>query len=289
MPAHIYSRVGDYDAAAHRNAVAASVDEAYIKSGGGQGIYPLMYYSHNLHFLAVAHAMQGRSADALAAAEKLAAYVGPHVKAMPMLEFFVPTSALLMVRFRQWDAILQSPPAAAEMVVTKAIWHFARGMASAATGKLEPAEKERQAFLTVREAVPADATWDLNSASHVLNIAQHVLEARLALAKGDRKAAVELLRKAAELEDTLNYAEPPGWYLPVRETLGGLLMASGDYAEAEGVFRADLAKNPRSGRSLFGLQESLKGQGQSYAAQLIQQEVQAAWKNADTSLRVEDL
>jgi hypothetical protein len=289
MPAHIYIRVGDYDAAARRNAVAASVDEAYIKNGGGQGIYPLMYYSHNLHFLAVAHAVQGRSGEALAAAEKLAAHVGPHVKAMPMLEFFVPTATLLRVRFRQWAAILQSPPPAAEMVTTKAIWHFARGMASAADGKLEQAERERQAFLTAREAVPADATWDLNSASHVLNIAQHVLEARMAVAKGDQKAAVELLRTAAEMEDALNYAEPPGWYLPARETLGGVLLANGDYAAAEGVFRADLAKHPRSGRSLFGLQESLKGQGKAYAAQLIQQELQTAWTNADTSLRIEDL
>jgi tetratricopeptide (TPR) repeat protein len=289
MPAHIYIRVGDYAAAAHRNAVAAAVDEAYLTNSGAQGVYPLMYYSHNLHFLAVAHAMQGRSADALAAAERLAAHVGPHVKAMPMLEFFVPTSPLLMVRFRQWDAILQSPPPAAEMVITKAIWHFARGVASVASGKLEQAEMERQAFLTARQAVPADATWDLNSANHVLNIAQHVLEARMALATGDRKAAIEHLNQAVELEDALNYAEPRGWYLPVRETLGGVLLASGDYAAAERVFRADLANNPRSGRSLFGLQESLKGQGKAYAAQLLQQELQAAWKNADTPLRVEDL
>jgi hypothetical protein len=289
MPAHIYNRVGDYAAAAHRNAVAAAVDEAYITSGGEQGLYPLMYYSHNLHFLAVAHAMQGRSAEALAAAEKLAAHVGPHVTAMPMLEFFVPTSPLLMVRFRHWDAILHSPPPAAAMVITNAIWHFARGIAFTATGKPESAENERQALLKARQAVPADATWDLNSARHVLNIAQHMLEARMALAKGDRKAAVEFLSQAAPMEDALNYAEPPGWYLPVRETLGGVLLASGDYAAAEKVFRADLGKNPRSGRSLFGLQESLKGQGRSYAAELLQQELQASWKNADIPLRLEDL
>jgi tetratricopeptide (TPR) repeat protein len=289
MPAHIYMRVGDYDAAAHRNAVAASVDEAYIKSRGVQGIYPLMYYSHNLHFLAVARAMQGRSREAATAAEKLAAHVTPHIKTMPTLEFFVPTSLLLRVRFRQWDAIWQSPPPAAEMALTRAMWHFARGMASAATGQTEQAETEWQAFLAARQAVPADATWDLNSASDVLDIAQHVLQGRMAMAKSDRKAAVEVLRKAVELEDSLNYAEPSGWYLPVREMLGGMLLVSGEYGEAESVFRADLANNPRSGRSLFGLQLSLKGQGQSYAAQLVQQELQTAWENADTPLRLEDL
>jgi hypothetical protein len=289
MPAHIYMRVGDYDMAAQRNTLAAAVDEAYIKSRGVQGIYPLMYYGHNLHFLAIAHAMQGRASDAVTAAEKLATHISPHLKAMPMLEYFMPTSMLLRVRFRRWEAILQSPPPEEDMVLTKAIWHFARGMAFTATGQTEQAEQERQAFLVARQAVPADTTWDLNSANHVLDIAQHVLGARMAMAKSQRQPAVELLRKAADLEDSLKYAEPSAWYLPVREMLGGVLLVSGEYGAAESAFRADLANNPRSGRSLFGLLLSLKGQGRPYAAQLIQQELQTAWKNADTPLRLEDL
>lgn len=289
MPAHIYIRTGDYAAAAYRNAVAAAVDEAYLKSNVVQGLYPLMYYSHNLHFLAVAHALQGRSAEAINAAQKLAAHVGPQVKSMPMLEFFVPTPTLIMVRFRMWEDILKSPQPAPEMVITKAVWHFARGVSYAVTGQLDRAENERHLFSVAQKAVPSDATWDLNSASHVLSIAQTVLDARIALAKRDHKAAAEHLQKAAEAEDTLNYAEPPGWYLPVRESLGGLLMMTGAYAEAEKVFRADLERNPRSGRSLFGLQESLKAQGKTYAAHMIQQEFETAWKNADTKLRMEDL
>jgi hypothetical protein len=50
MPAHIYARTGDYAAAAQSNVDAAAADEAYLKASGVQGIYPLMYYSHNLHF-----------------------------------------------------------------------------------------------------------------------------------------------------------------------------------------------------------------------------------------------
>ena len=137
--------------------------------------------------------------------------------------------------------------------------------------------------------MPGDATWDLNSASSVLNIAGMVLDARIAFAKGDKKSAIEILRKAAEAEDALNYAEPPGWYIPVRESLGAVLILNGDYAEAEGVFRADLQRNPRSGRSLFGLSESLKAQGKEYSSQLVQKEFETAWKNADGPFKVEDL
>src|SRR5204863_9309246 len=81
MPAHVYMRVGDYAAAARSNAAAAAADEAYFKQARcAEGVSPMMYYSHNLHFLAVAHAFQRRHADAKAAADKLAAHVGPHLE-----------------------------------------------------------------------------------------------------------------------------------------------------------------------------------------------------------------
>jgi hypothetical protein len=82
-------------------------------------------------------------------------------------------------------------------------------------------------------------------------------------------------------EDDLNYGEPPDWMLPVRETLGAVLVLGGDAAEAENVFRAALVRHPRSGRSLLGLRESLKAQKKDHAARLIDQEFRAAWQNAD--------
>jgi tetratricopeptide (TPR) repeat protein len=109
------------------------------------------------------------------------------------------------------------------------------------------------------------------------------------MAKGDRKAAIELFKRAVEAEDALRYDEPADWQLPVREALGGALLASNDYAAAEQVFRAALERNPRSGRSLFGLVESLKGQGKQAAAAFVQQEFDAAWKNAEVKLRAADL
>lgn len=289
MPAHIYMRTGDYVAAAQSNKEAARADEAYIKASGARGVYPLMYYNHNVHFLAIAHSMAGRFADALAAARQLEANVGPHVKEMPMLEGFMPTSTLVLVRFRRWEDILKLPQPGPGMAASSAVWHFARGMASAATGKVENAENELKALRAAQKEIPAEASFGLNKASNIMKIAEDVLGARIALVKRDHKSAIELLKRAVEAEDALAYDEPPGWFLPVRETLGGVLYLSGDYAEAEKVFRADLAKNPRSGRSLFGLRESLKALGKKYAAQMVQREFESAWKSADTQLKMEDL
>src|ERR1700724_829666 len=69
MPAHIYIRTGDYAAAVKTNEEAAAVDRKYIASSGVQGIYPMMYYSHNLHFIAMCSAMPGHSAHARSGAE----------------------------------------------------------------------------------------------------------------------------------------------------------------------------------------------------------------------------
>ena len=100
---------------------------------------------------------------------------------------------------------------------------------------------------------PADATFGLNKVGDVLRVADGVLAARIAAARGDHTRAIELLKAAVASEDALSYDEPPAWFLPTRETLGGLLISQGKAAEAEAVFREDLKRNPRSGRSLFGL------------------------------------
>jgi tetratricopeptide (TPR) repeat protein len=117
-----------------------------------------------------------------------------------------------------------------------------------------------------------------------------VLAARVdRMTKRDTQSAIELLRKTVEIEDSLAYDEPPAWFLPTRQLLGGALLHSGDYAGAEEVFRADLQRNRRNGRSLFGLMESLKAQKKDYAARLVEREFETAWKNADTTLKLEDL
>ena len=297
MPAHIDIRSGNYEAAARSNAYAAEADREYFKATGQQGMYPIMYYSHNLHFLAVAHSMQGRHQDARRAADQLTAHLGPLLKetgpsldaVLPMLDGFMPTPTLMMVRFRRWDDLLQSPAPDQKLAATTALWHFGRAMAYAALGKVESAEKEQSLSLAASRSLPADRPFGFNTANNVLSVAQNVLSARIATAKNDKKAAIEFLKKAVEIEDSLTYDEPEDWYIPVRESLGGALILNGEHSEAEKVFRKELEKHRRNGRALFGLVESLKGQGKTSAAAFVQREFEAAWKNADTKLRIEDL
>jgi tetratricopeptide (TPR) repeat protein len=289
MPAHIYQRTGDYESAAQSNREAAAADRAYMEKHGAQGIYPLMYYSHNLHFLAIAQTMEGRLIESLNASKLLDANVGPALKEMPMLEGFMTVTPLIYVRFNRWEEIQKLRQPDPSLFGVTAIVHFARGMAYASTGDIARAEEQRQSFAQAVSKIPADASFGLNPAAKIMGVADTVLAARIASAKGDNKTTLELLRKAVELEDALAYDEPPIWFLPVREMLGGALIKSGDFRAAEQVFRADLERNKRNGRSLFGLMESLRGQKKDYGVALVQHEYDLAWKNADAKLTLKDL
>jgi tetratricopeptide (TPR) repeat protein len=292
MPAHIYIRTGDYDAAVKTNEQAAQVDRAYLKATGEQGIYPMMYYSHNLHFVAMCGAMNGRYSEARKNADLLAANVGPHVKEMPPLEGFMTIPMAVELRFHHWNEILKMPAPAPALKATTGFWHFARGMALAGTGKVSEAEAEYKIVSDAQAATPADEIFNApinNKTKDILEIAKDVLGAKIAMAKKDINAAIAMLHEAVRIQDTLKYGEPPDWFYPVRENLGAALLMNGDAAGAEKVFREDLDRNPRNPRSLWGLRQALLQQKRDYDAGFVQKQFEASWKGGAQTLKLDDL
>ena len=292
MPAHIYIRTGDYEAAVETNERAAEVDRAYLKATGEQGIYPMMYYSHNLQFVAMCGAMNGRYAEARKNAELLAANVGPHVKEMPPLEGFMTIPMAVEIRFHHWNEILKIPAPDASMKTATVFWHFGRGLALAGTGKMTEAEAEYKIVADAEAATPPDVIFQMpinNKAKDIMKIAEDVLGAKVAIAKNDTSAAIALLRQAVAIQDTLKYGEPPDWFFPVRESLGAALLMSGDAAGAEKVFREDLDRNPRNPRSLWGLRQALLQQKRDYDAGFVQKQFEASWKGGAQALKLDDL
>ena len=284
MPSHIYLRTGDHDVAVKSNDLAIVADRRYIEKSGATGVYPLMYYNHNIHMLAASHAGGGNFAGAIKAAKDLEANVGPNVKAMPMLEMFMPYQLVTLARFQKWDDVLAYPQPAAEMKMTNAYWRLARGLAFNEKGKTREAEAEQTALAALVTSIPADGRIGNSSAHGVMKVATELLAGEIAFAKGDRKSAVDALKRAVAAEDVVNYNEPPDWHLPTREWLGRALMRTGAYAEAEAVFRKEIERNPKNGRALFGLSEALAKQGKNTSAELVRKEFGAAWVNADTKL-----
>ena len=291
MPSHIYERVGDEAAAIKSNAAASEVDRNYIAATGATGMYPAMYYSHNLHFLAYAAMQSGQFAEARKAAQTLKENIDTQAKGMPpgMTEHFLVYPTAVRIRFRDWPGVLAMPQPDASLAANVAFWHFARGMAFASTGKLADADGERKAFATAATQIPQDQGYGFAKAATIMQMAAAVLDAKIAEARGDHGAAIDALKKAVAMQDALTYDEPPDWFFPVRESLGGALLRAGQPADAEKVFREDLVRNPRNARSLFGLWQSLLAQKKTSDAAWANLEFQAAWKDADSTLTVDAL
>ena len=289
MPSHIYLRTGDFDESAKSNDLAIVADRNYIQRSGAQGVYPLMYYNHNIHMLAASYVGNGNYAGAVKAARELEANVGPNVAAMPMLEMFMPYHLVTLIRFHKTDEVMKYPQPPAAMKITNSFWRLARGLALVDSGKHAEAEKELAELRAVVKTIPADAGLGNSSAQGVFKAADEMLSGEIAFAKGDKTAAVDALKRAVAAEDLVNYNEPPDLDIPVREWLGRALLRSGRFADAEAVYREEIAKHPRNGRALFGLAEALRKQNKSSAAELVQKEFQKAWSGADTQLTAEQL
>jgi tetratricopeptide (TPR) repeat protein len=285
MPTHIYIRTGNYIDAVRVNEAAARADER-LAASGTKSFYLVAYYGHNLHFLAVCNAIAGNFAGAIAAANKLYAHASPMIREIPSLDEFLYTPAMVLVKFQRWDDILALPEPPFEAPISGVVWHLARTLALAGKGRLVDAAAERTRFLDAAKSLPGTIELGNNNAAGLVAIARPYLDGRIALMRGNFAEAIKDLREAAAAEDALAYDEPMPWYLPSREALAAALMRSGDAAAAEKTFRDDLAHNPESGRSLFGLRAALAAEGRADEAAKVQGRFDRAWRAADAKLDV---
>lgn len=289
MPSHVYIRVGRYhdSVAANRRAVAA--DHAYVAQCYAQGLYPLAYVPHNHNFLWASAAFSGEKETALEAAREVAAGADATMLREPgfgALQYFRTVPLYALVRFGEWQAILDEPAPAEDLRYPRGVWRWARGLALTRLGRLDEAEEElaRVAEIAADGSLDQVTLWELNTTRSLLEIAREVLAGELAAARGDHREAVRRLRVGVELEDGLAYYEPPPWPLPVRQYLGEALLDAGRPGEAEAVFRADLEKYPANGWSLFGLAQALDAQGRETEAAQVRDRFRDAWRHADVEL-----
>jgi tetratricopeptide (TPR) repeat protein len=289
MPSHIYIRVGRYRDAAIANQKAIAVDNDYITQCHAQGVYPLAYMPHNHHFLWFAATLEGDSQLATTTGKNVAAMVDPQMMREPgmgTLQHFYSVPLFTSIRFGQWNEILATPQPEADLKYPTGVWHYARGLAYTARGKIAEAQQELEQLNLLAQDPELEAVtiWDINTTQNILKIATEVLTGELAAKQGKYPQAIAHLRQAVTLEDAQNYNEPADWSIPVRQYLGAALLKDRRFAEAEQVYREDLALYPDNGWSLFGLVQSLQGQGKESEAKMARQQFDSAWQYADVRL-----
>lgn len=268
MPSHIYIRVGRYHDAVVANQQAVEADQAYVTQCHAQGLYPIGYMPHNHHFLLFAAFMDGQEQIALSAAYNTAQMVDPTLMREPgygTLQHYFSMPLYTMVQFKKWDALLAQPAPDADLPYPTSVWHYGRGMAFAVKGQIPQAEQELNALRAIAQSDDLDGLtiWDINTTTDLLNIASEVLAGTIAAQQGNYSQAIAHLQQGVELEDQLNYDEPPSWLSPVRQTLGTVWLEARHPVEAEQVFREDLEIYPNNHWSMRGLADSLRMQGHS--------------------------
>jgi tetratricopeptide (TPR) repeat protein len=295
MPAHIQAHAGDFAACAESNSKAIEVDEAYVIAAGASGVYPLMYLTHNWHFLAYCQQMAGLKAATLETAAGLARHLEKHGQdippfADPITDYFGMFPTLMSLRFEEWDRVLAVEPPSAGAQVATAFWHYARAVAYLEKKLPGQAKDERKALAELVPTVPPETYFGVNNKGAAMAaLALADLDGQIAAAEGRFGQAIKLLEQAVAMQDALAYDDPPPWYRPVRESLGAVLLRSGRSAEAERVFRQDLKRNPGSGRSLWGLWQALVDLGKSGEADKAEAAFKKAWAKADIRIELGDL
>ncbi len=287
MPSHIYMQVGRYAESVEANASAAKADEGYITQCRAQGLYPLTYYPHNVHFLAWAAAMQGKSRMAIEASRKVADKVPQdgHHNVWQLYETFLGMPLYTMVRFGMWDDILSEPQPPKEARLLAGLWHYARGLARLNTDGVKKARAELQAVNRYLENQSlAEAGVGFSTAQRLLTIAQQILSGEIKARQGKYDKAIAHLERAVRLEDGNLYNEPPDWFQPVRHNLGAVLLEAGRPVEAEVVYWQDLKKNRDNGFALYGVWQALKAQGRTDEAAEVEARFKKAWADADVTL-----
>jgi tetratricopeptide (TPR) repeat protein len=285
MPGHVYQRVGRYEDAAAANRRAIAVDDAYVRRVPEQGFY-LMYKAHNHQFLSFSAMSEGRSDEAVRAAREMVAQFPPEMlrEMAALMDGVISLPDFVLVRFGRWDEILRLPTPDPALKASNGLWHWARGHAFAATGKLPEADTELAELARSVASLDEKAPVGFNSAKVILGIASDMLSAELALKRGQSEVAIRRLEAAVAGEDGTRYDEPSDWPLPTRHYLGAALLAAGKTKEAEAVYREDLRRNPENGWALFGLSAALEKRGAKAEADEAAARLQKAWGRADVTL-----
>jgi tetratricopeptide (TPR) repeat protein len=287
MPAHIYQRVGRHADVISSNILAAKADEEYIAQCRAQGLYPLGYYPHNLHFIWMGATAGGQRQLALDSARRLADAIPANaLGTVPILQGFLVVPYWAMVRFSEWDQILADKGPRHETAFTRGVFAYARAMALAATNRLDEAEGQLAALkvLASDPSLKGQTTFSSNSGFAILRIASEVIAGEIAAKRKDWDQAVLHLDRAVRFDDSLIYTEPHDWHAPARQNLAAVLLAAGRADEAETVLWEDLKRNPEHGWTLSLLARALRAQDKNDEATAIDTRLKKAWRDSDVRL-----
>ena len=279
MPAHIYMRIGRQRDSINVDLAAIKADEAFMQSRKDAGFYAAAYYPHNVHFVLVSAQLGGDTDTMRAMAKKLEPLIPQELLApVPIAQTVKAAPMLTLAHIGDYESVMAQAQPSAETPYLQHMWHFARGLVMARGKNTKGAEAELKAMRAVATNKALDNYPPGQLPARTLTgIADEILSARIAQDRGRMNEAITHLTKASQLQSSLAYTEPPFFYYPVRQSLGGLLLASGKAKEASDIFRASLLDQPGNAYALYGLMKSYEKMGDTAAAVETKSQFERAW------------
>ncbi|MDN3669178.1 hypothetical protein QWY93_07550 [Echinicola jeungdonensis] len=289
MPSHVYIRTGDYHKGTLANIRAVKVDSLYVTACHAQGAYPLAYFPHNYHFMAATATLEGNSQWAIEGAQKLAEHTNTEIMKQPgwgTLQHYYTIPYYVYVKLGLWNKVLAMENEDLQLKYPSAVRHYARGMAYLGKKNLENAKMELEKLdqYAKDESLKELTIWDINSVHTLMQIATRVLEGEILASEGKYDQSIQLLKEAVEIEDQLNYNEPPDWFFSVRHHLGSVQNDAGKYDAAIKTFQEDLENLPKNGWALHGLKWAYKKSDQSEKLAEVENQLATVWSTADIQL-----
>ncbi|MGI9508034.1 MAG: hypothetical protein ACR2QJ_01635 [Geminicoccaceae bacterium] len=301
MPTHIDVLCGHYATVVASNSKATEADRKFLEREGALNFYSL-YRCHNYHFKIYGAMFLGQRDPALEAADEMIRNLPEEllqVESPPMadwVEGFVPMKMHVLIRFGMWQDIIDTPLPENQTLfcTTTAMIHYAKGVAYAATGDVDKAERQQALFEDAAKRVPSSRYVFNNTCEDILRVAAEMLKGELEYRRGNYDQAFAHLRRSVELDDNMPYDEPWGWMQPTRHALGALLLEQNRVEEAEAVYRADLGlddtlaracQHPDNVWSLHGLHECMTRLGKTDEARFVKLRLDLAEARADAPIR----
>jgi len=289
MPSHVYIRTGDYHKGTLANIRAVAVDSSYVAACNAQGAYPIAYFPHNYHFLTATAALEGNSEMALIASYKVAKHSSTTLMTEPgwgTLQHFYTIPFYISVKFGKWREILELENEVPSLKYPSAILNYARGMAFLRMDEMEHAKKELYSLevFAKDDSLKEISIWDINSVYLLVQIAKNILKAEIMAKESKYLESIALLQEAVEIEDGLNYNEPPDWFFSVRHHLGAIQIEAGLFNEAVRTYKEDLIRLPKNGWALHGLKLAYEKLNNHDMVKEVEVQRKQSWENADIVL-----
>ena len=279
MPSHTYYRIGRYQDSEEVNKKAVLADEKYFAKVKASGIYPNGYYPHNIHFVLSSAQMSGDAETTFDYAKRLEGKISDEVASqIGWIQAILTAPYFAHAQLSDPKTIMDLPDPGDKFPFVQAMWHYARGVACAALGDIQQAREESALIADLNQK--SDFTMLLDwavPAPDLLILARHVVEGRIAQAQNNFSKAIKEYEIATSIQDSIAYMEPPYWYYPVRQSLGAVLLQSGQKEPAMAAFQGALQQFPESGMALYGLMEAYKAVGNQRAVAETEKRLSHAW------------